>query len=160
MNRDKLPQFYYIHKPAGSPSQKFDGVKPTGPLPESIDFPLMPQEEPEQFKALLFGDTQPRNVQEVEYMAHDIIEQVVAEKAHGASLGVTLGDIVFDDLSVFQPHNQAIALIGIPWYNVLGNHDINLDAPNDALSDETFESIYGPNYYSFDYGSVSSFATI
>lgn len=154
LNRDKLPQFYYIHKPAGSPGQKFDGVKPTGPLPESIDFPLMPQEEPEQFKALLFGDTQPRNVQEVEYMAHDIIEQVVAEKAHGASIGVTLGDIVFDDLSVFQPHNQAIALIGIPWYNVLGNHDINLDAPNDTMSDETFESIYGPNYYSFDYGSV------
>jgi len=154
VNADKLPEFYYIHKPAGSPAQKFAGVAPTGPLPDSIDFPLTPQKEPDQFKALLFGDTQPRNVQEVEYMAHDIIEQVVAEKAHGASLGVTLGDIVFDDLSVFKPHNQAIALIGIPWYNVLGNHDINLDAPNDSLSDETFESIYGPNYYSFDYGPV------
>lgn len=154
IDEDKLPQFYYIHKPAGSPVQKFAGVQPTGPLPESIDFPLTPQKEPDQFKALLFGDTQPRNVQEVEYMAHDIIEQVVAEKAHGASLGVTLGDIVFDDLSVFRPHNQAIALIGIPWYNVLGNHDINLDAPSDVLSDETFESFYGPNYYSFDYGPV------
>jgi len=154
INADKLPQFYYIHKPAGSPAQKFAGVPPTGPLPESIDFPLTPQKEPDQFKALLFGDTQPRNVQEVEYMAHDIIEQVVAEKGHGASLGVTLGDIVFDDLSVFKPHNQAIALIGIPWYNVLGNHDINLDAPHDAHSDETFESFYGPNYYSFDYGPV------
>jgi len=154
INEDKLPQFYYIHKPAGSPVQKFAGVQPTGPLPESIDFPLTPQKEPDQFKALLFGDTQPRNVQEVEYMAHDIIEQVVAEKAHGASLGVTLGDIVFDDLSVFRPHNQAIALIGIPWYNVLGNHDINLDAPSDLHSDETFESFYGPNYYSFDFGPV------
>jgi len=154
INADKLPQFYYIHKPAGSPAQKFAGVPPTGPLPESIDFPLTPQKEPDQFKALLFGDTQPRNVQEVEYMAHDIIEQVVAENGHGASLGVTLGDIVFDDLSVFKPHNQAIALIGIPWYNVLGNHDINLDAPHDAHSDETFESFYGPNYYSFDYGPV------
>ena len=39
INADKLPQFYYIHKPAGSPAQKFAGVPPTGLLPESIDFP-------------------------------------------------------------------------------------------------------------------------
>jgi hypothetical protein len=154
LNDHNLPQFYYVHKPAGSPPQKFPGVKPTGPLPTSVDFALTPQDEPEQFRALMFGDTQPRNKQEVEYMAHDIIEQVVAEGAHGASLGVTLGDIVFDDLSVFEPHNQAIALIGIPWYNVIGNHDINYDAADDKHSDETFESIYGPNYYSFDYGPV------
>lgn len=154
LNAEKLPQFYYIHKPAGSPKQQFPGVAPTGPLPSSIDFPLTPQQEPDQFRALLFGDTQPRDKKEVEFMAHDIIEQVVAEKAHGAALGVTLGDIVFDDLSVFKPHNQAIALVGIPWYNVIGNHDMNFDSPDDKHSDETFESIYGPNYYSFDHGPV------
>lgn len=154
LNAVNLPQFYYIHKPAGSPETKYPGVAPTGPLPESINFPLHKQDEPDQFRALLFGDTQPRNVQEVEYMAHDIVEQVVAENNHDASLGITLGDIVFDDLSVFGPHNQAVALIGLPWYNVIGNHDLNMDAPNDKLSDETFESIYGPNYYSFDYGTV------
>ena len=154
LNAQKLPQFYYIHKPKGSPESKYPGVAPTGPLPSSIDFPLTRQAEPDQFRALLFGDTQPRNVREVEYMAHDIIDQVVAEKAHGASLGVTLGDVVFDDLSVFEPHNQAVALIGLPWYNVIGNHDMNYDAPNDKLSDETFERYFGPSYYSFDYGSV------
>ena len=155
LNKLNLPQFYYIHKPHGSPvGTRFPGVAPTGSLPAEINFPLHQQEEPEVFKALMFGDTQPRNVQEVEYMAHDIIEQVVAEDAHGASLGVTLGDIVFDDLSVFEPHNQAIALVGLPWYNVLGNHDINLDATADSVSDETFESHFGPSYYSFDYGPV------
>ncbi len=152
-NKLKLPQFYYIHKPNGSPADfRFPGVKPTGPLPESVDFPLTPQAEPDKFRALLFGDTQPRDIKEVEYIAHDVIEQVVAEDAHGASFGVTLGDIVFDDLSLMGPLNQAIALIDIPWYNVIGNHDLNLDAKNDAHSDETFESIYGPSYYSFDYG--------
>lgn len=154
LNEVNLPQFYYIHKPAGSPQSKYPGVEPTGDLPNSVDFPLVPQEEPDQFRALMFGDTQPRNVQEVEYMAHDVIEQIVAAEAHGASLGVTLGDIVFNDLSVFEPHNQAVALIGIPWYNIIGNHDINMDATDDAMSDETFESIYGPAYYSFDYGPV------
>ena len=40
VNHHNLPRFYYIHKPKGSPNLKFEGVKPTGPLPASIDFPL------------------------------------------------------------------------------------------------------------------------
>ena len=153
INDDQIPQFFYIHKPKGSPPDfRFKGVEPTGDLPESIDFGLHEQSEPDRFKALLFGDPQPRNLTEVEYIQHDVIEQIVMEEGHDASFGVTLGDIVFDDLSVMQPLSQAIALIGIPWYNVIGNHDLNLDAPNDKLSDETFERHYGPSYYSFDYG--------
>jgi hypothetical protein len=149
----RLPLFYYIHKPAGSPANfRYAGVAPSGPLPKSIDFALRRCPEPDTFKALMFGDTQPRNIAEVEYMAHDVIEGVIAEDAHGAAFGVTLGDIVFDDLSVMEPHNEAIALIGIPWYNVIGNHDLNLDAADDGQSDETFERIYGPSYYAFDYG--------
>lgn len=153
LDRDNLPQFFYIHKPQGSPKTfKFAGVAPTGPLPKSVDFAMNKQDEPNAFKAIMFGDPQPRNVKEVEYIAHDVIEQIIADEGHDASFGVTLGDIVFDDLDVMQPLNQAIALIGIPWYNVIGNHDLNLDAPNDELSDETFERHYGPSYYSFDHG--------
>ncbi len=154
VNELNLPQFFYIHKPAGSPKTKFPGVAPTGPLPKSVDFPLVKRAEPNQFRALMFGDPQPRNVKEVEYIAHDVIEQVIAEEAHQASFGVTLGDIAFDDLNVLKPFNQAIALIGIPWYNVIGNHDINYDATDDKTSDETFERHYGPSYYSFDHGPV------
>lgn len=154
VNAENLPRFFYIHKPAGSPASKFPGVDPTGPLPATVDFPLYERPEPELFRALFFGDTQPRDIKEVEYIAHDVIEQVIGERAHGASFGVTLGDIVFDDLTVMEPLNKAIALIGIPWYNVIGNHDMNQESPDDAHSDETFERIYGPPYYSFDHGPV------
>jgi lysophospholipase L1-like esterase len=151
LDANGLPEFYYIHKPAGSLPSAFPGVAPTGPLPESVDFPLYPQAEPEQFQAILFGDTQTRNLAEVGYLAHDVVEELIGTKA---AFGVTLGDIVFDDLSVFEPLNQAIAMIGIPWYNVIGNHDLNFDAIDDRDSDETYERIYGPSYYSFDYGAV------
>lgn len=154
VDENQLPQFYYVHKPNGSPDLRYAGVEPTGPLPESIDFPLYEREEPDTFSALLFGDTQSRNLKELEYMAHDVVEQVIREDAHGASFGVTLGDIVFDDLSVLEPHNKVIGLIGIPWYNVIGNHDLNYDAEDDHHSDETFEQFYGPAYYSFDHGPV------
>ena len=42
INDLNLPQFYYIHKPNGSPSNfTFKGVDATGPLPKNINFPLM-----------------------------------------------------------------------------------------------------------------------
>ena len=151
LDERQLPRFFYIHKPHGSPRLKFSGVAPTGALPEHVNFPLYPHQEPEQFRAILFGDPQPRNVREVEYIAHDVVEELIGADA---SFGVTLGDIVFDDLKVFEPLNQAIALIGIPWYNVLGNHDINFDARTRRMANETFESIYGPSYYSFEHGPV------
>ncbi len=124
LTKEKLPQFYYIHKPNGSPKLEYEGVKPTGPLPESIEFPLYPQKEPDQFRAVMFGDPQPRDQKEVDYIAHDVVEELVGTDA---SFGVTLGDIMFDDLRLFRPLASAIALIGIPWYNVIGNHDINYD---------------------------------
>lgn len=151
LNAQQLPQFYYLHKPQGSPRLKFPGVAPTGPLPQSIDFPLYRQDEPEQFRIVLFGDTQPRNLTEVDYMAHDVIADL---RGTEAAFGVTLGDIVFDDLNVFEPLIQAVGLIGIPWYNVIGNHDINYDALSREHANETYERWFGPSYYTFDYGPV------
>lgn len=152
LNENQLPQFYYIHKPNGSPANfRFKGVEPTGPLPKSINFPLHRQSEPDEFRAIMFGDPQPRNHKEVDFISHDVVEELIGTDA---SFGVTLGDIAFDNLATFDTLNEAIALIGIPWYNVIGNHDLNTEAARDGLSDETFERVYGPTYYSFDYGQV------
>jgi hypothetical protein len=147
----QIPRFYYIHKPAGSPEYKFQGVAPTGPLPASVDFPLQKRAEPDEFDVILFGDTQPRNAEEVAYIAHDVLEELIDAPA---AFGVTLGDIVYDDLDVMQLLNEAIAHVGAPWYNVIGNHDINFQSADDLHADETFERVYGPPYYSFDYGPV------
>ena len=74
VDEDQLPQFYHIHKPAGSPKgTHFAGVEPTGDLPESIDFALRKTEEPKTFRALFFGDPQPSSIDQVDYIAHDVI---------------------------------------------------------------------------------------
>ena len=108
LSEDNLPRFYYIHKPAGSPDLNFKGVEPTGELPSSIDFPLYEQIEPQKFRAVLLGDPQPRDQKEVEFIAHDVVEELIGSDA---SFGVTLGDIVFDDLNVFVPLNKTVTLI-------------------------------------------------
>jgi len=152
VNKHQLPQFFYIHKPAGSPKTfRYKGVDPTGPLPSSINFALHKTNEPTEFKAIFFGDPQPSNIEQVDYIKHDIIEELIGTDAR---FGVTLGDIMFDKLELFPQSNADIALIGIPWFNVIGNHDLNMDADKDSDSDETFHRLFGPSYYSFDYGPV------
>ena len=152
VDENRLPKFYYIHKPHGSPDGlKYAGVAPTGPLPASIDFPLIEQAEADTFKILVFGDTQPYNMQEIEWLAHDVIEEVIGTDA---VFGVSLGDLVGDDLNLFHPLNGVMATVGIPWYNVYGNHDMNFLATDDRYADETFERVYGPACYSYDWGPV------
>ena len=151
LSEDNLPRFHYIHKPNGSPDFKYPGVAPTGPLPESINFPLRPHKEPSHFKALLFGDPQPTTQQEIDYLAHDVVEECVGTDA---LFGVTLGDLVGDDPSLFESLARTVGLIGVPWYNVPGNHDMNYDCPDDSCSTETFQRVFGPPYYSFDFGPV------
>ena len=50
LNLHMLPQFYYIHQPKGSPTGlRYQGIDPTGPLPEQINFPLVARPASEQF---------------------------------------------------------------------------------------------------------------
>lgn len=146
------PKFFYIHKPAGSPKMKFEGVKPTGSLPKSVDFGLIAQQENEEFSALIFGDPQPYNLEEIDYFYRGIISEV--EGVKNVSFGLSLGDLVGNDLSLFNPYIQAVKKVGIPWYNLLGNHDLNFDATQDDLADETYEAHFGPANYAFNYGKV------
>lgn len=151
VNHDQLPRFYYDHKPAGSaPHLQYKGVAPTGELPASVDFPLVPHKEPNVFTVILFGDTQPRDDKEIDYIAHDVIDALINNT--DAAFGVTLGDVVFDDLSIYDHLNAVVGKVGVPWYNVHGNHDMNFDVGEDKHSDETWERIFGPTYYAFDWG--------
>ncbi len=151
-NEDNLPQFFYIHKPEGSPEAKFQGVTPTGKLPGSVDFALIPSEENEEFTALIFGDPQPYTKEEVEFFARGIVSEV--EDIENVPFGLSMGDLVGNDLELFNPYIQAVKKVGIPWYNLLGNHDLNFDAKSDELADETFEAHFGPANYAFNFGKV------
>ena len=163
-----LPDFYYLHYPDGSGRDlEFGGVEPTGPLPASVDFPLHRISRDELFhrdsqgdrkrkpvRAILFGDPQPYTIDEVNYFQQEIIPDVLAAieampEDERPTFGVTLGDLVGDDLDLFQPLIDATAALGITWWNVLGNHDINFDAETDQRSDETFTAVFGPADYAF-----------
>ena len=150
----QLPAFHYIHQPEGTPAAlglAYPGIAPTGALPPSIDFVLTPQDEPEQFEVILFTDPQPESEAEVDFIREDVIEALAGTEA---KFGITAGDIMFDDLSLYGRLNRIIGTVGVPWYNVGGNHDLNFEAPGRRYSRETFKRVFGPPHYAFAYAGA------
>ncbi len=153
LNEYNLPQFYYRHKPAGSPAgTKYPGVSPTGPLPRSVDFGLIPSPVENRFTALVLGDPQPLSREEVDFFNRGIINELAG--IQGVAFGISLGDLVWDDLDLHVPYMESVKRVGIPWYNVMGNHDENYEAKADSLADETFELRFGPANYAFNHGNA------
>lgn len=151
LNEYNLPQFYYIYNPKGSPKMWYEGIAPTGVVPEKVNFPLFKTDDAKDFEVVVFADTQTLNEVEINYMKQDTINELVGSSA---KFGMILGDIVFDDLSMFDKVNETVSKVGIPFYNVPGNHDLNHDAADNLYAYDTFKSKYGPNYYSYNYGEV------
>ena len=152
LNRDNLPQFYYMHQPKGSRVPDYPGINPVGELPEMINFPLYRTAEKDTFDVLIFADPQPRDHEELGYVRDDVVAELTETSA---LFGITLGDIMFDDLSYYRLYNEIISKIEIPFFNVPGNHDANYDSLANKHSLETFKNYYGPDYYAFEYGKVN-----
>jgi hypothetical protein len=152
VNEFNLPQFYYIHKPEGSPDLKYPGVAPTGELPSNIDFPLLAGSDSEDFSMIVFSDPQSYSETQIGYYDRSIVEELAG--VQGPAFGITLGDIVGDRLDFFELTNHATSRIGLPWYHVFGNHDMNFDVQIQEHADETFERVYGPATYAFNHGKV------
>lgn len=152
LDANQLPRFYYLHREAGSGEPlRYGGIAPTGPLPSSIDFALVPQAEPKRFRVVIMGDPQPFDREDVDHLTADILPELAEVDA---AFGVSLGDIVHDDLALYPTLIDAMGLVGIPWFHVFGNHDMDLDASRPGLAGETFERYFGPRNFAFEYADV------
>jgi hypothetical protein len=154
VDEDNLPQFYYLHDPDGTPDSlnvRFPGVAPTGPLPAAVNFPLYEQGVGSDFTAVAFADPQAADDEELRFVRDDVVNELIGTDA---AFGITVGDVVNDDLALYPRHNRIVGRVGIPWWNLPGNHDMNYEAPSDAYATETYKRYFGPTNYSFAYGDV------
>ena len=147
LRSDGLPDFF-ANQAGGRRGLKYGGVQhsdsgcksfalhPTGRLANS---PL---------SVLVFGDPQPKSAVDVDYYRRDIIEPLRGNP--GAMLGITLGDIVHDDLTLLPEIKQADSLLGIPRLYAAGNHDIDFDAAGDEGSLESFRAQFGPDTFAWE----------
>ena len=102
---------------------------------------------------LVFGDPQPKNSQDVGYYEKDIVEPLIGRVQ--AELGISLGDIVHGNLSLYPSMNQVTRRLMTPWLHVSGNHDRDYGAQTDEESLQTFSRHYGPDTFAWEQDGVS-----
>jgi len=145
---DRLPAFWH-QQPLASPSTLKYGGLPHGALTRRIDFALQRQAAADgDLDVLVFADPQPKSMTDVGYYERDIIAPLIGR--HGASLGLSLGDIVSDDLSLYPAMNAITTKLGTPWLHAAGNHDVDMDAADDAGSLSTFRRRFGPDTFAWE----------
>ena len=68
--------------------------------------------------------------------------------------GLMLGDIVHENMSLYDNYIAGLKTLGFPMFNVLGNHDNDATATTDVEGRRVFEEKLGPTYYSFNIGKL------
>ncbi|SIQ98132.1 calcineurin-like phosphoesterase C-terminal domain-containing protein [Solilutibacter tolerans] len=162
-----LEGMVFVIKPAGySLPRRSDGMPShwVGHASSATcDFALQAEKHPplrdKGLRVLVFGDPQPKSSVDVGHYARGIVDRVIddaAAKMHGvrmtwagqvADLGLTLGDVVDDDLSLYPAIKRETARMHVPWLHAPGNHDINLESPDDARSLDGFHDAFGPDTF-------------
>jgi hypothetical protein len=138
LREDGLPDFWRRAATAGEPLD--------------IAFGLRRGDPATVFDVLVFGDPQPKSLTDIEYYRRDIVEPLIGQ--HTARMGVSLGDVVHDDLSLYPAINAVTARLDVPWLHVAGNHDLNFDAADDAGSLASFTATFGPDTFAWEEGAM------
>nr|WP_246462566.1 calcineurin-like phosphoesterase C-terminal domain-containing protein [Pelagicoccus albus] len=118
---------------------------------ETANFPLWKTEKKSVAKALVLADTQTYTETDVGYLRDSTVEAILAS-GEKFDFGVTLGDVVNDDLSLLPKVNRALSRIDSTFYYVNGNHDLDFDAVVDGEAVASFEALYGPANFAFESG--------
>ena len=88
--------------------------------------------------------------------------QVVSDtRKHAAELrkiapvvGISAGDITWDEPKMIAEYQKAIRDTEVPFFQVLGNHDMDINTRSDETSEASFKKAFGPTWYSFNRGNA------
>jgi hypothetical protein len=154
---DGLPDTWTNKEYAAAPTLP-NGGTPIGPSP-CKNFALMRDANAaaSTLDVLVFGDPQPKSLVDIDYYRRDIVEPL--RDKHHARLGISLGDLVNDDLSLYPALKTVDASLGIPWLHAPGNHDLDFTAGDDAHSLESFRHAFGPDTYAWE-ESLANFVVL
>ena len=126
---------------------------------ESYNFKLAKlNKADDHHKFILWADPQIRNKKDVKQMMETAVPDTIEViKSLGTEIpvhGICVGDMIWDFQEFFADYDKAVGLMGIPFFQTLGNHDMDYRKGGDETSDVTFKATYGPTYYSFNRGKA------
>ncbi len=161
---DGAQPFVFVSTPAGwqparnpSGTARFYAPIEPGQPEQRADFALARREGDARHTVLVLADPQTENRYELDLLHAEAVPDVV--KTVGAlgdrvAVGVAAGDIMFDHLDLFPEWERAVQRMGIPFHQVIGNHDLDFEARTTEGASATFRRHFGPTHYSFDVGAV------
>lgn len=146
--KDKVPAFF--RKVPAEPSKKlrFD-FELTSSSKDNKKHVLVVWADPQVY----FDEEMPQ----VRLASQDVKELLATNYPDMPAYGVVCGDIIGDinkKPSYFSPMIDAISETGIPFFYVIGNHDLDLNVRSNEHARTTYQSFFGPTYYSFNRGDV------
>lgn len=163
---DRLPDVWRHVRTEAGPALRFGGVP--AEFPDCRDFGMVREapspDRQQSLDVVLLADPQTKSMRDVDYYRRDIIEPLKRRSTiggdHGverrnsmprvANLGLSLGDITDDDLSLYPALIEATASLGVPWLHAAGNHDLDFDAARDEDSLLTFRRHFGPDTFAWE----------
>lgn len=155
-------KFVYVTTPAGYlPKDSLNIPKFYKPLNgvenSTYNFDLIKNEKDDANHVLLVhADPQFFKLEQMDWYA-DIVEDCVATVAvypNRDVFGIDCGDLSSDHPELYSPYIDALNKANVPFYRVLGNHDLEYGGRSSEKSVGQYESFFGPTNYSFNRGNA------
>ena len=118
---------------------------------KTIDIPLQRKKANNRFLLNAVGDVQVGNYQELDYATRTLWPELL--KSSDTSVNLFLGDLVNNNLAIYQDLHALMEHLPAPTWTVLGNHDRNVDSVR-WRQHRTYSEVFGSDMYAFNEGKV------
>ncbi len=153
-----LPSGHSIPTNEAGTARHYRRIQPNARGEMNVLFELQPLEKSDdEHVLLLLADPQTEDDYEMRLLHEQTVPDVretLRSTSDVHTFGVACGDIMFDRLALYPEYEKAVTAMRVPFFQVVGNHDLDQELHTDEASITTFEKHFGPPYYSFDRGQV------
>jgi len=165
LNTNATAEFVYLTIPRGyaiphekSIAQFFKHIAPNT-ANQTADFALQKLDRDDtNHTFVVWADPQMINKKDTEQLltesAPDLKNLVAQYPADTLFHAIGCGDLVWDKFELYEDYKKAVDIASIPFFQVIGNHDMDIKSRSDDKSGDTFKSLFGPTYYSFNRGDI------
>jgi len=153
-----IPAGYRVPKNSSGTACFYAPIAPDSASEMKVAFDLeVDRDASDDHSFLVLADPQTQNDYEMSRFHAETVPDVrrtISALSPAVAFGLTCGDIMFDHLDLFPAYERGVAAMDQPFFQIIGNHDLDLLAMSNPASAETFHRHFGPTYYSFDRGEI------
>ena len=120
----------------------------------------------DKFHYIAVSDPQVRNASDMKRWKQetvpDLIQTIDSLKQSREVVGATLGDLVFDNMALYDEYKNSLKNTGATFYQCIGNHDFdkryqdlhNMAVGTKVYGEMVYSHYFGPTDYSFNIGKA------